>query len=122
MAEQPGGSVTIFFGKVLYVPSLERNLISERQASLMSGLMFVKSPTVAHLGTEKHVCCYFSYSPPSGLYEMAARRGKATPERALAVRAPPQGDIMEVHHLLAHPSEQITRVTARTPGIIITSE
>ena len=84
VAEQPGGSVTISLRKVLHVPKLERNLISEHQVSLMSGMVFVKSPMVAHLGTGKNMCCYFGYSPWLGLYEMTARRRKATPERALA--------------------------------------
>ena len=53
---------------------------------------------------------------------MMARRRKATPERALAARAPPQSDIMEIHRLLAHPSEHITRATATPTGIIITGE
>ena len=48
-AKQPGGPVTTCLGKVLHVTKLERNLISERQRSLMSGLLLVKSPTVAHL-------------------------------------------------------------------------
>ena len=51
-----GGLVTISLGKVLHVPKLERNLISERKASLVSGLLFMKSPTAAHLGTGKYVC------------------------------------------------------------------
>ena len=37
VAEKPGGAVIIPMGKVLHVPKLERNLISERQASLVSG-------------------------------------------------------------------------------------
>ena len=72
--------MTISLGNVLHVPKLERNLISERQASLMSGLLFVKSPTTIPLETGKDVCCYFSYSPSSGLYEMTARRRKSYTE------------------------------------------
>ena len=49
VAEQPRGAVTISLGKVLHEPQLERNLISEHPASLISELMFVKSPTAAHL-------------------------------------------------------------------------
>ena len=108
--------------KVLNVPKLERNLIFDHQASLMSGLLVVKSPTVVHLRTGKDVCCYFSYSPSLGLYEMTASRRKATPECELAARAPPQRDIMEVRRLLAHPSEHITMATAKATSIIITGE
>ena len=104
VAEQPGGPVTISFGKVCHVSKLEHNLISERQASLMSKLVFVKSPTVTHLGTRINMCCSLSYSPSSGLYEIVARKRKAKPKRALAARAPPQRDIMEVHRIFAHPS------------------
>ena len=53
--EQPGGSVIISLGNVLYVPKLECNLIFDRQALFMSGLLFVKSSTVAHLGTGNDV-------------------------------------------------------------------
>ena len=49
VAEQPGGAVTIYLGKVLHVPQLERNLISEHPASLMSELLPVKSTTAEHL-------------------------------------------------------------------------
>ena len=37
-------------------------------------------------------------------------------------RALPQRDFMEVHCLLDHPSEHITRATAKATGIIITGE
>ena len=116
-AEQPAVLVTISLREV----KLERSLISERQASLMSGLLFMKGPTIAHLGTGKDVCCYFSYSPSSGLYEMTARRRKQH-RSALLARAPPQHGIMEVHRLLAHPIENITRATAKATTIIRTSE
>ena len=82
----------------------------------------MKSPMVAHLGTGKDVCCYFSYSPSSGLYEMTEKRRKATPERALAARVPPQRDIVERHRRLAHLSEHITRATAKATDIVTTSD
>ena len=44
-----GGNISV--GKVLHVPKLKCNLIFKRQMSLMSGLLFVKSPAVAHPGT-----------------------------------------------------------------------
>ena len=119
--EQPGGPVTTPLGKVLHVPKPERSLIFERQASLMSVLLFVKRFTVAHLGTGKDVCCYISYTPSSGLYEMMKTRRKATPGHTLAARAPPQRDIIEVQRLLAHPSE-LTRATTMAARIIITGE
>ena len=122
VAEKPGGLVSISLEKVLHMPKLERHIIYERQTSPMSGMLFVKSPTVAHLGTGNDVFCYFSYSLSLGLYEMTARRRKTTPERALAARTPPQRDIMEVHRLLAHPSEHITGATAKATGIIKTDE
>ena len=53
---------------------------------------------------------------------MTERRPKATPERALAARAPPQRDLMKVHSLLAHTSETITRATTKATDIIITGE
>ena len=55
MAEQPGGPVTFSLGKVLQVPKLQCNFISEQQASLMSELLLVISPTVTHLATSKDV-------------------------------------------------------------------
>ena len=109
-AERLGKPVNIPLRKVLRVPKLERNLISERQVLLMSRMLFVKSPTVAHLGIGKNVCCYFSYSPSSRLHEMRARSKKATPECTLTARAPPQREIMEVHSLLVQSSEHTTRL------------
>ena len=38
------------------------------------------------------------------------------------MKAPPQRDIMEVHRFIAHPSEHITRATAKATGITITGE
>ena len=90
--------------------------------ALMSGRLFGKSPTVAHLGSGKDMCCYFSFSPSSGLYEMTARRIKTSPERALVARAPPQRDIVEIKRILANPSEHITRATSKATGIIIPGE
>ena len=81
VAKQPGGQVVISLGKVLHVPNLERILISERQASLKSGLLIVKRPKVAHLGTRKLACYYSSYSPSSGLYETTVRKTSNTQAR-----------------------------------------
>ena len=53
---------------------------------------------------------------------MTEKRRKATPDRALAARAPPLRDIMKVHRLLAHTSEIITGATTKSTGIIITGE
>lgn len=77
---------------------------------------------VVHLGTGKDACCFFNYSPPSGLYEMVARQSEAKVERALSARAPPQRNAMEVHRLLAHPSEHIMRATSKAAGITLTGE
>ena len=44
VADQLGAAVTISLGKVLHVPQLERNLISEHPASLMSGLAVREKP------------------------------------------------------------------------------
>ena len=80
VAEYPKGPVTFSLGKVLNGPKLERNFISERQASLISELLLVKSLMDAHLGTGKDMCfffsLFFSYSPSSGLYEMTAMKRK----------------------------------------------
>ena len=122
VAKQPGGPVIVSSGKVLHVPKLERIPISERQASLKSGLLLVKRPKAAHLGTRLLVCYFFSYSPSSGLYEKTVRKTKATPECALAVTPPPQRDIVGVNRLVARPSKHITRATAKATGIIIAGE
>ena len=53
---------------------------------------------------------------------MTERWTKATPERALAARAPPQRDIMEIHRLLTHTSETSTRATTKATAIIITGK
>ena len=44
VAEQPGEAVSISLRKVLHVPQLERNVISEHPASLMSGLTVREKP------------------------------------------------------------------------------
>ena len=59
VAEYPKGPVTFSLGKVLNGPKLERNLISERQVSLIFGLLFVKRPMDANLGTGKDNMCFF---------------------------------------------------------------
>ena len=53
---------------------------------------------------------------------MTARKRKETPERALTATAPPQRDIKEVHRRLAHPSDHITRATAKAAVVIIMRE
>ena len=122
VTEQPGEAVTITLGKILHVLRLERNLISEHPASLMSGLTVQEKAQGGTPVNSRDVCCYFSYLLSSRLYEMTERRRKATPERALAARAPPQRDIMKVHRLLAQTSETTTRATTKSTGIIMTGE
>lgn len=92
------------------MPKFDRNLVSERQASLIPGMLLVKSPTAAHLGTVDDTCCYFDTRRRQDLYEM-----KATYERQ------PQKNIMKVRRVLAHPSEYITRTTAKATRMSVVS-
>ena len=47
---------------------------------------------------------------------------KIAPGTALAMRAGVSRDVMEVHRMLAHPSEDITRKTAEIMGIRTTGQ
>ena len=51
--------MTISFGKALHVPKLERNLLSEHHASLMSRMLSVKTPRL-HTWELERMCAAIS--------------------------------------------------------------
>lgn len=56
------------------------------------------------------------------MYEMKARKRKASAQYASVVRAPPLRNIMEVDRLFAHPSKYIIRPTGETSNMSVTGE
>lgn len=104
------------------MPKLGRNLVSEHQLELVTGQLFSMSPWRAHVSTGEDACCVFNLNEASGLYEMKAKRSALRAERKKLTSIPTQRDILEAHHLMAHPSEHITRMTAKAVGIKLTGE
>ena len=117
---QPGGIMPVTLKKVAHVPALGRNLLSTRRASESSGEPFVNYPNKAQLGLGKNTICTFRLGE-SGLFEVMGRRrdmkDKALSSRALSLRG-----VMEMHRLLGHPSEQITRETAKQLGVELSGQ
>lgn len=57
------------------------------------------------------------------MYELQAiQRNAGGKEAALPARGLPTRDVMGLHRLLAHPSEQIARASAKAAGIGVTGE
>ena len=114
--QQPGGITAVTLQKVAHVPALGRNLLSTRRASERSGEPFLNYPNKAKLGLGKNTICTFRLGE-SGLFEVMGRRCSNTENRAMSSRALLLRGVMEMHRLLGHPSEQITRDTARHIGV-----
>ena len=110
--QQPGGITAVTLQKVAHVPALGRNLLSTRQASERSREPFINYPNKAQLGLGKNTICTFRLGE-SGLFKVMGRRCSNTENRALSLRALLSRGVMEMHRLLGHPSEQITRATAK---------
>ena len=120
---------------VVFVPGLSRNLLSTIKAVDQWGkpLIYYRNEGVLRFtGKESLV---FKFCPRKGLF--SATGGRRIPRQvvaleahltenglvriasgtALAMRAGVSRDVMEVHCMLAHPSEDITRKTAEMMGI-----
>ena len=114
--QQPGGITAVTLQKVAHVPALRRNLLSTRRASERSGEPFVNYPNKTQLGLGKNTICTFGLGE-TGLFEVMGRRCSNTENRALSSRALLLRGVMEMHRLLGHPSEKITRDTAKKLGV-----
>ena len=108
--QQPGGITAVTLQRVAHVPALGRNLLSTRRER--SEEPFINYPNKAQLGLGKNTICTFRLEE-SGLFEVMGRRCSNTENRALYSRALLSRGVMEMHRLLVHPSEQITRDTAK---------
>ena len=114
--QQPGGITVVTLQKVAHVPALGRDLLSTRRASERSREPFINYPNKAQLGLEMNTICTFRLGE-SGLFEVMGRRSSNIENRALSSRALLSRGVVEMHRLLGHPSEQITRDTAKQLGV-----
>ena len=114
--QQPDSITAITLQNVAHVPALGCNLLSTRRASERSGEPFINYPNKAQLGLGKNTICTFHLGE-SGLVGVMGRRCSNTENRALSSRALLSRGVMEMHRLLGHPSEQITRDTAKQLGV-----
>ena len=49
IAEQPEGPSLFAVGRIIFIPELRRDLISDQKVALMTGRIFIKIMWVAHL-------------------------------------------------------------------------
>ena len=139
--DQPGHTTKMVkMDDVAYVPGLSRNLLSTIKAVEQWGKPFIYYRSEAVLGFPGEESLVFKFCTRKGLFsttggrriprqEMAlgvnltenglARTASGT---ALAMRARVSRDVMEVHRILAHPSEDITKTTAEMMGIETTDQ
>ena len=103
------------------MPALRRDLLSTRRASERSGEPFINYPNKAQLGLGKRAICVFRLGE-SGLFEEMGRRCNNTGNKALSFRALLSRGVMGTHRLLRHPSEQITRDTAKQLGVELSGQ
>ena len=125
---------------VAYVPGLSRNLLSTVKAVEHWGKPLIYYRNKAVLGFPGEEPLVFKFCPRKGLF--SATRARRIPRQevtlganlaenglvriasgtALAKRAGASRDVMEVHRMLTHPSEDITRKTAEMMGIETTGQ
>ena len=139
--DQPGNTTKIVkMDDVAYVPGLSRNLLSTVKAVEQWGkpLIYYRNKAVLEfLGEESLV---FKFCPRQGLFsatgarriprQEVAREANLTENElvkiasgtALAMRAGASRDVMKIHRMLVHPSEDITRKTAEMMGIETTGQ
>ena len=125
---------------VAYVPGLSRNLLSAIKKVEQWGKPLIYYMNKAVLGFPGEESLVFKFCPRKGQSSATGARriprqevalGTNSTENglvriasgtALAMRAGVSRDIMEVHGMLAHPSEDITRKTAEMMGIETTGQ
>ena len=139
--DQPGHTTKIVkMDGVAYVPGLSRNLLSTIKAAEQWGKPLIYYRNEAVLGFPGEESLVFKFCPRKGLFspigarriprqEVALRANltenglvRTASGTALAMRAGMSRDVMEVHRMLAHPSEDITRKTAEMMGIETTDQ
>ena len=92
------------------------NFLFTRRASERSGEPFIIYPNKTQLGLGKNTICILRLGE-SGLFKVMGRPCRNTGNRALSSWALLSRGIVEMHRLLQHPSEQITRDTAEKLGV-----
>ena len=139
--DQPGHTTKMVkMDDVAYVPGLSRKLLSTIKAVEQWGKPLIYYRNKAVLGFPGGELLVFKSCPRKGLFsDSGARRiprqevalganltenrlVTIAPGTALAMRAGVSRDFMEVHRMLAHPSEDITRKTAEMIGIQTTGQ
>ena len=139
--DQPGHTTKMVkMDDVAYVPGLSRNLLSTIKAAEQQGKPLTYYRNKAVLGFPGKESLVFKFCLRKGLFSATGARriprqevalaANLTENRlvriasgtALAMRAGVSRDVMEVHRMLAHPSEDITRKTAEIMGIETTGQ
>ena len=137
--DQPGRTTKMVrMDDVAYVPGLSRNLMSTVKAVEQWGKPLIYYRNRAVLGLPGEESLVFKFCPRRGLFSVTGARRIAKQETFLeanltgngsvkiasgaALRAAASHDVMEVHHMFAHPSEVITRKTAAMMGIETTGQ
>ena len=139
--DQPGHTtMMVKMDDVVYVPGLSRNLLSTIKAVEQWGKPLIYHRNKAVLGFPGEESLVFKFCPRKGLFSATGTRRIPRQEvalranltenglvriasgPALAMRAGVSRDVMEVHRMLAHPSEDITRKTAEMMGIETTGQ
>ena len=139
--DQPGHTTKmVTTDDVAYVPGLSRNLLSTVKAVEQWGKPLIYYRIKAVLGFPGEESLVFKFCPRKELFLATGMRRiprqEVAPEAnltenglvriasgtALAMRAGASRDVMEVHRMLAHPSEDITRKTAEMMGIETTDQ
>ena len=139
--DQPGHTIKmVMMDDVAYVPGLSRNLLSTIKAVEQWGKPLIYYRNEAVLGFPGEESLVFKFCPCKGLFSATGARriprqevalgANLTENRsvriasgtALAMRAGVSRDVTEVHRMLAHPSEDITRKTAEMMGIETTGQ
>ena len=139
--DQPGHTTKMVeMDDVAYVPGLSRNLLSTTKAVEQWGKPLIYYRNEAILGFPGEESLVIKFCLRKRLFSATGVRrtprqevalGEKLTENglvriasgtALAMRARVSRDVMEVHRILAHPSEDITRKTAGMMGIETTSQ
>ena len=139
--DQPGHTTKMVkMDDVAHVPGLSPNLLSTVKAVEQWGKPLIYYRNKAVLGFPGEESLVFKFCPRKGLFSATGARRIPRQEvaleanltenglvtiasgTALAMKAGASRDVMEVHRILAHPSEDITRKTAEMMGIETTGQ
>lgn len=91
-----------------------------REAPKTTRTRWILNDEKTRLDLEKEESLVFTASAASGLYEIDVVRSTAGNAKALAERSPTTRDVMEMHRLLAHTNEAVTKDTAKKVGVALT--